>query len=503
MKIRKRGKLIDFSEGYSFEQFKEYIKENYSNINVDVVEEKFILDAYESIINWDFTTIESRLKKNILTRFNFKNKSAYSINFWIERGFGEKEYEEFKSLRNPKEIVLSFDKENIYRYTTHKFTKIGILNCNICKKSLEFERFKFNGIDEYEIIKCSNEQCDSNKIKSERTKHKAFLPDELNIEIDKLYENNRLNINHWIRKGLTEEEAKVKITEIQKYATSQVINRNPITKESLKLKGKSEEDINNFYELRSQFNVDFWVNKGLTEEEAKVKITEIQKLNSSKFKQKRIDNPLQYSGITTSQIHYWKNKGLSDEEAKLKLKERQTTFTKEICIEKYGEVDGLIRWQQRQDKWSKSLLENGNLKLGYSKISQHLFFEILNFYKEKDKINIKFALHNGEFMILYDDLNYFISNFYLYDFCDLKNKKIIEFHGDDFHGNPEKYEASNKPHPFNKTITAEELWLKDEDKQQLAIENRYEILTIWESDYKKNKQEIINKCLKFLNLKNG
>lgn len=53
--------------------------------------------------------------------------------------------------------------------------------------------------------------------------------------------------------------------------------------------------------------------------------------------------------------YYWIEHGYSEDEAIKKVKERQTTFTKEICIEKYGEQEGLKIWQDRQNKWQQTL----------------------------------------------------------------------------------------------------------------------------------------------------
>lgn len=57
----------------------------------------------------------------------------------------------------------------------------------------------------------------------------------------------------------------------------------------------------------------------------------------------------------TSRIDYYTSRGMNQEEAEKALKERQTTFSKEICIEKYGEVEGTKRWLERQFKWFNSL----------------------------------------------------------------------------------------------------------------------------------------------------
>jgi len=56
-----------------------------------------------------------------------------------------------------------------------------------------------------------------------------------------------------------------------------------------------------------------------------------------------------------TRIEYYLNKGYSEEEAKIALSERQRTFSIDKCIEKYGEEDGLKIWKQRQEKWRSSL----------------------------------------------------------------------------------------------------------------------------------------------------
>jgi very-short-patch-repair endonuclease len=198
----------------------------------------------------------------------------------------------------------------------------------------------------------------------------------------------------------------------------------------------------------------------------------------------------------TTRLDYWLNKGMSEEEAKEKLSNRQKTFTLEKCIQKYGKEEGRNIYDDRQERWQISLLENGNLKCGFSKISQDLFYSILNFYENENKTKIYFATKNQE---------YFISKgkgeFYQYDFVDLLNKKIIEYNGDEYHANPEMFEADEYPHPFRKNITAAEIWEKDRRKLEVAKEEGFEVITIWDSEYRKNKNNTLDRCLSFLKLK--
>jgi len=54
-------------------------------------------------------------------------------------------------------------------------------------------------------------------------------------------------------------------------------------------------------------------------------------------------------------IGYWIEKGFTEEESKKKISEIQTNFSKKMCIEKYGEEEGLKVWQDRQDRWQNTM----------------------------------------------------------------------------------------------------------------------------------------------------
>lgn len=63
--------------------------------------------------------------------------------------------------------------------------------------------------------------------------------------------------------------------------------------------------------------------------------------------------------LIPTKLEYWKAKGLSDIEAREELRKRQVTFSLDVCIEKHGEIEGRIRWEERQRKWQSSL---GNIE---------------------------------------------------------------------------------------------------------------------------------------------
>lgn len=89
----------------------------------------------------------------------------------------------------------------------------------------------------------------------------------------------------------------------------------------------------------------------------------------------------------------------------------------------------------------------------------------------------------------------FIINSLKYDFYIKDKNLLIEFNGDYWHCNPEKYQ----PGYFHtvKQMTATQLWEQDEKKRQLAINSGYNFITIWEKDFNKNREREIQKILQY------
>ena len=70
-----------------------------------------------------------------------------------------------------------------------------------------------------------------------------------------------------------------------------------------------------------------------------------------------------------------------------------------------------------------------------------------------------------------------------------------------YHAKPTLYKENDIPIKFKGNyLTAKDIWEKDKIKANIAIENKFDILIIWEDEYKNNIEETIIKCKKFLNL---
>jgi predicted transcriptional regulator/G:T-mismatch repair DNA endonuclease (very short patch repair protein) len=196
-------------------------------------------------------------------------------------------------------------------------------------------------------------------------------------------------------------------------------------------------------------------------------------------------------------VEYWVKRGMTEEDARAEVSRRQATFSLEKCKERYGEEEGLKRWQERQDNWigtinSKSFEEIQAInqskiwKSGsMSKVSKELF-EHLNIE------NARWGSKNGgEMMVQLSNKRTMI------DFS--VGKKIIEFYGDYWHAHPEKYPDDSAIFKRRKGyVTASYIRQQDNERITELTAMGYDVLIIWEDDYRKNKEGTIEKCSTFL-----
>lgn len=215
----------------------------------------------------------------------------------------------------------------------------------------------------------------------------------------------------------------------------------------------------------SKFSDNFIKYDGLTEQQIqKEKQDVINKAN-----QTRKENP----DKQPTRIEYYLAQGMTEAEATIALAKRQTTFSKEICVEKYGDKLGEEIWSARQVKWHTSYK-----KSNYSKISQELFWGIVD--TDNKYIHARFAENQYGQKKKYDDTTNYevvIVDGIKPDF--LYGNKIIEFNGTYWHG-----QRSNP--------------LREAKRTQKLIEDGYEVYIVDEAEYNKNKQKVIIGCINFL-----
>lgn len=232
--------------------------------------------------------------------------------------------------------------------------------------------------------------------------------------------------------------------------------------------------------------------------------------NSYEYKQKKYGwNKQEYDEFNKSRAVTLKNlieKHGEEEGRKIwdNYCEKQAyTSTDEYLIEKFGEEDanniklckshkleGFIA-RYGEDEGTKrynDYMENAQCNKTYSESSLLFFNELIEKMKKQDlDYDIWYGTRERLQWSKSGDLYYF-------DFFIPELNLVIEFNGDYWHCNPNKYDKEFY-HPHKK-MTAKQIWEYDESKKYV-IENEfnYKLIIIWESDVRKNKDNIIEMIL--------
>ena len=200
-----------------------------------------------------------------------------------------------------------------------------------------------------------------------------------------------------------------------------------------------------------------------------------------------------------TRVDYYIELGYSEEEAQTKLKERQTTFTKEKCIGKYGETKGVEVFEKRQKLWSEKVetkYRNGEFSKSPKNYKSSCFSNIEKQFIEMliQALRIDgsmFKTYLTKQLTLFDETT---KTRYHYDFC--YGNKIIEFNGDYWHCNPKIY----NPDYYHKMLkcTANEVWERNQVKINHAKSEGYSVLIVWENDFMKDADSVIKQCLDYI-----
>lgn len=230
--------------------------------------------------------------------------------------------------------------------------------------------------------------------------------------------NTRL---YWLSRGYSEAEVNVIIFEMRKKKVgkkqvspfSNEFWTNKINEKTGKHYTYEEAEFkrNSLRPIRKEY----WMVKGHSEEDSIIKAKEAKDSNNKKGNAGNKVSSKKQNNKTKKE--YWTLRGYSDEEAENMVKERQRTFTKEKCIQKYGEIEGLKIWEERQSKWLNSLKN----KEDYDEICKSR-----NIYHKAIKLSSKEEILN--YLVNTLNLNIYEHEiaFSMKDFDNILDKLIID-----------------------------------------------------------------------------
>ncbi len=307
-------------------------------------------------------------------------------------------------------------------------------------------------------------------------------------KINKTHDLSPYKKEYWINKGYTlESEINIKINEYKKSKATSLegfIKRYGEiegTKKFVKFQSTSKHTLEKYIDLyglekgnekwlkyldikkeTSIFTKNYWVNKGLSDEESE-----------------KIRKKFHYENLNTSTVEFWINKGLSEDEARIKI----------------------------EDIYNKK----GVKFRSASKVSLKIFKPVMDYFKDSGldfKIGIK---GNNEFSLFHKQNK----KYYYYDLTITELNLIFEYHCEKFHPHFTITEDSDlikwetlylvrNGDDFEKT-KKNGLEIRENDilKEKLAIDNGFKYHVIWSSDDKKESINKIINIIKYENKKNN
>lgn len=148
--------------------------------------------------------------------------------------------------------------------------------------------------------------------------------------------------------------------------------------------------------------------------------------------------------------------------------------------------------------WSK-----GKIRPEHAKLMSELMLNIWstdNEYREKlinsnkkhSKLHdiIKVWLNDNNLLLLESEKQ-IPGTLFIADEVDFNNKIILNINGDYWHCNPNKYKPNDIIIRQGKTKLVQEIWNYDTMRDKIFKSKGYRIITIWESDFKDNKDKIL------------
>lgn len=190
-----------------------------------------------------------------------------------------------------------------------------------------------------------------------------------------------------------------------------------------------------------------------------------------------LDNMIKRYGVNEGLIHW--NQYVERE---------RYTCTLPYYIEKYGEEIGKEKYDILINKRNPA-----NRLFGPSAISLEMFNKLIKKFKNN--------------IIYYDDNEFKVKtlkhNLYYVDYYDETLNIVIEFYGNYFHLNPEKYSPDfiqYKNH--EKCVKAKDKWQHDKERiDDIQQTLNCKVIIVWESTYRNDKKGTINSLIQMINNK--
>lgn len=230
----------------------------------------------------------------------------------------------------------------------------------------------------------------------------------------------------------------------------------------------------------SCLTLQYWINRGMSKDEAKIEVSNRQKEN---YKRKLEKNNFRESSHFCKE--FWIKRGYTLQEA-----ENRITYIQKKLSSKSKKFLGCKRTESNKSKISTSMKKTIDV-IGRGKWASHFGefngrskseIEFYNYLKNTINTKLEANIAVGEYIV------------------DVKlGNKIIEFFGDFWHANPKMFSKDDVLYSHNGRIKkADDIWDSDSIRINELTLRGYEVLVIWENEWKIDKQNCVDRIKKWL-----
>lgn len=231
---------------------------------------------------------------------------------------------------------------------------------------------------------------------------------------------------------------------------------------------------------KSPFSIltkEYWMSKGLSENDASNKVSEIQRQNSTKRTKTSYKN---HSSKIKYSLGYWTSRGYSIEESEL-LREpylRPMLTDLDSFIERHGKTKGKKLYDDKIKKYKKTCEENKHTRKSAGYVSRESLNFFIKLYKKCRRLGLKrddiyFGIDGSkEFFIRHKGVE---NKGRFFDFTIPSISVIIEYNGVFWH--PRRECDWNNP-----WITYDDAMLVETEKKNLCLTRNYDLFIVWSDD---------------------
>ena len=285
-----------------------------------------------------------RLNRNIIEKYKFPESILYDLNI-----IRHKMTSHNLDIKLIKDLIL-LDEPYIWR--RYLLIKIKYPRDQYMNKMLRYNKSRE---EIRENLKQNSVRCKEYWIK------RGYNEDEAKLKVSE-YQDHLSEKSLYKKYGNEYQNIKNKISERLKYTSS---------KQYFIDKGLTEKEITNYFDKRSNKLENFERRYGIEEGRRRYNnfINSNRDKNSKEYQlQNNFNGDIELYNIHNKQKsirckEYWIKRGYSEDEAKLKVSEYQNTFSLDRCIDKYGLDKGLEIFENRQTKFKLSWLNKSREEL--------------------------------------------------------------------------------------------------------------------------------------------